>query len=107
MIFIIEGVLCKVCQNAGCYSSVILSEDVTLNTGITKHSVLRTGTSILSPEWPLSYQYFRGFLKPCFLKECVFYLLILFVFTYVYWTVHHLYSCVKRKNQLDATYFII
>jgi len=26
---------------------------------------------------------------------------------YVYWTVHHLYSCVKRKNQLDATYFII
>jgi len=27
--------------------------------------------------------------------------------SYVYWTVHHLYSCVKRKNQLDATYFII
>ena len=26
---------------------------------------------------------------------------------YVYWAVHHLYSCVKRKNQLDATYFII
>jgi len=26
---------------------------------------------------------------------------------FVYWTVHHLYSCVKRKNQLDATYFII
>ena len=33
-------------------------------------------------------------------------------FSYVYGTVHHLYSCVKRKkekrkNQLDATYFII
>ena len=27
--------------------------------------------------------------------------------SYVYWTVHHLYSCVKRKKQLDATYFII
>ena len=27
--------------------------------------------------------------------------------SYVYWTVQHLYSCVKRKNQLDATYFII
>jgi len=27
--------------------------------------------------------------------------------SYVYWAVHHLYSCVKRKNQLDATYFII
>jgi len=30
-----------------------------------------------------------------------------FEVSYVYWTVHHLYSCVKRKNQLDATYFII
>ena len=29
------------------------------------------------------------------------------VYSYVYWTVHHLYSCVKKKNQLDATYFII
>jgi len=27
--------------------------------------------------------------------------------SYVYGTVHHLYSWVKRKNQLDATYFII
>ena len=27
--------------------------------------------------------------------------------SYVYWTVHHLYSCVKRKNHLDATCFII
>jgi len=27
--------------------------------------------------------------------------------SYVYRTVHHLYSCVERKNQLDATYFII
>jgi len=62
MIFVIEGVLRKVCQNAGCYFSVILSEDVTLNTGIPKHSVLWTGTSILSPEWPLPCQYFRGFL---------------------------------------------
>jgi len=32
---------------------------------------------------------------------------ILIIESYVYWTVHHLYSCVKRKNQLDATYFII
>jgi len=30
-----------------------------------------------------------------------------FLQSYVYWTVHHLYSCVKRKNQLDATCFII
>jgi len=82
MIFIVEGVLCKVFQNAGCYFSVILSEDVTLNTGIPKNCVLHTSTSILSPEWPLPYQYFRGFLKPFLIKEWVFYLLISFAFTY-------------------------
>jgi hypothetical protein len=71
-----RGCSVKACQNAGSYFSVILSEDITLNIGIPKHSVLRTRTSILSPEWPLPYQYFRGFLKSCFIEECIFYLLI-------------------------------
>jgi len=62
--------------------SVILSEDVALNIGVPKQSVLRTGTSILSPKWPLPCQYFRGFPKPCSIKEYIFYLVISFIFTY-------------------------
>lgn len=99
MIFIIQGVLYKACQNAGCYFSVILSEGITLNIGIPKHSVLRTRTSILSPEWPLPCQYFRGFLKPCFIEEYIFYLLISTFrgFLNLYSLVSKLISCLPFK----------
>jgi hypothetical protein len=60
----------------------VIFRSFALNIGIPRHSVLRTGTSILSPKWPLPCQYFRGFLKSCFIKECIFYLLISFIFTY-------------------------
>jgi len=74
-------------------------------TGSFSHSSIFLGSSLSSyiPRLPHFYLLF-SFL---FLGTPISLFCNILFSSYVYWTVHHFYSCVKRKTQLDATYFII
>ena len=66
-------------------------------------SITRCRRQFLRKMWPIQLAF--PLLISCRIFLCS--LALSNTSSYVYGTVHHLYSWVKRKNQLDATYFII